>query len=111
MPNIAEDVFGELAGIGRNVIRSLREDLLSPIHSLSDLESLQKRVMGQHKIIRATQDELSYNSSVIMELERENAQLNQLLVDKNKELEATKSMLKSREFQLLEQTSRNMRKR
>ena len=111
MPNIAIDVFGELAGIGRNVFRSFREDLFFPIHPLSDSDKFRKKIMGQHKIIRSMQDDLSHKTSVIVHMERKIAQLDQLLADKDKELKRLKALLKSMEFRLHEETSRNMRKR
>ena len=112
MNQILSDVFGEFSGIGRNVFRSFQEDLFFRKRSfLSHEDKKDKKILRQHAVIRTLQDQASYKESVVTKLEREIAQLNQLLAEKDKELEDKKSLLKSMEFRLHEETTRNVKRR
>ena len=112
MTQIFSDVFGELSCIGRNVVQSFREDLFFRKRSfLSDEDKKDNKILQQHAVIRTLQDQASFNSSVITNLEREIARMNQLLADKDKELEEKRSLLKSMELRLHEETTRNVKRR
>lgn len=107
MRDIIPSVLDNLSGIGISVIKSIKEDLLSPPQTHSLEEQLYFKNRRQNSLIQSQQDRINYQAGVVEDQSRGIRDRDDLLVQKDKEIRNLKETIRSLEFQLQEATSRS----
>ena len=88
----------ELSALIIGIFQSIRDDLLFPVESRSMEEQVVSKVRGQRSMIISQEDQIGSQTRIIQAQGREIATLNDLLAQKDKEIERLNQRIKSLEL-------------
>ena len=106
MSKIIIHVVKGLATIPADVLRDIGNEIFFPGIKYSSVDDAQKKILRQHGLIRSLQDDLSGQASQSNRYQSQVAQLNEMLVSKDKQIELQRQRIKSLEFSLQNERDR-----
>jgi len=107
MEEIPGMILNSLFGIITNIVASFKNDLLFPPYPRSLEEQIFSKVRRQGGMIRSQQDALLYQAGVIQDHNRALRNQDDLLNQKDREIQHLVKTIQSLDIQLQEQASRN----
>jgi len=109
MREVVTSIWDSLSWIIHDIPAAINNYLLFPQSPLTPEEQIITKVRGQRSMIASQQDKLIYQTGVISEQSRGIRDLENLLIQKDKEIKNLKGTIWSLEFQLQTEASRSKR--
>lgn len=100
MSEVIAITIEELSALIIRIFKSIKDDLIFPTESRSMEEQVVSKVRGQRSMLIRQEDEICSQTRVIQAQGREIATLNDLLAQKDKEIERLNQRIKSLELSL-----------